>query len=212
SMTVVRAAAGARCVHTKACSAVGASVTANNQRRFSLNLYPKLLFWSNSPGASLAQWRKIMSESVAAGRPAEPAQVTQATASAFGSGSQQDFLVQYVVIRKDLWGSLGWPLGSVVAQACHASSAAMWMYRDEEATQQYLAPENIDHMRKVVLEVKDEAQLRKLSEQLAQGGIGHKLWVEQPEDFPTCLATRPYAKSQVASYFKKFQLSKAPIG
>ncbi|PNH12939.1 putative peptidyl-tRNA hydrolase PTRHD1 [Tetrabaena socialis] len=134
------------------------------------------------------------------------------SASASSSAPQQDFLVQYVVVRKDLWGSLGWPLGSVVAQACHASSAAMWLHREDEATQRYLAPDNIDHMRKVVLEVKDEAQLRKLSAQLTQGGIGHKMWVEQPEDFPTCLATKPCAKSEVASYFKKFQLSKAPIG
>ncbi|EFJ46940.1 hypothetical protein VOLCADRAFT_92398 [Volvox carteri f. nagariensis] len=149
----------------------------------------------------------------AADRSADPAAATQAIANGGSPAvSQQDFLVQYVVVRKDLWASNGWPLGSVVAQACHASSAAMWTYRDEEATQQYLAPENIDHMRKVVLEVKDEAQLRKLSDQLNAAGIGHKLWVEQPEDFPTCLATRPYTKSQVASYFKKFQLSKAPIG
>ncbi|GIL68014.1 hypothetical protein Vafri_21340 [Volvox africanus] len=203
-MTVVGAAAGARCVNAKACRTVGTPLTTNRQLGLGISLYTKLIIWANLPDVSIAQQRKIMS--------AEPAQVTQALPSASALTSQQDFLVQYVVIRKDLWGSLGWPLGSVVAQACHASSAAMWMYRDEEATQQYLAPENIDHMRKVVLEVKDEAQLRKLSEQLAQGGIGHKLWVEQPEDFPTCLATRPYAKSQVASYFKKFQLSKAPIG
>ena len=64
----------------------------------------------------------------------------------------------------------------------------------------------------VVLEVKDEAALRKLSEALSQGGVKHKLWVEQPEDFPTCLATRPYRKSEVGQYFKKYQLSKAPVG
>ncbi|KAG2449628.1 hypothetical protein HYH02_005161 [Chlamydomonas schloesseri] len=129
-----------------------------------------------------------------------------------GESAPQDPLVQYVVVRKDLWATSGWPLGSVVAQACHASSAAMWMYKDEPDTQAYLAPDNIDHMRKVVLEIKDEAALRKLSEALTAAGVGHKLWVEQPEDYPTCLATRPYRKSQVAQYFKKFQLSKAPIG
>lgn len=64
----------------------------------------------------------------------------------------------------------------------------------------------------MVLELKDEAALRKLSETLSAAGVGHKLWVEQPENYPTCLATRPYPKSQVAQYFKKFQLSKAPIG
>ncbi|KAG2495530.1 hypothetical protein HYH03_006473 [Edaphochlamys debaryana] len=135
-----------------------------------------------------------------------------AATAAGAAPQQQDFLVQYVVVRKDLWGAMKWPLGSVAAQCCHASSAAIWTHRDEEDTKAYLAPDNIDHMRKVVLEVKDEAALRKLSEALTAGGIQHKLWVEQPEDYPTCLATRPYLKSQVGAFFKKFQLSKAPIG
>ena len=34
-------------------------------------------------------------------------------------------IVQYVVLRKDLWVEKGWPLGSIVAQACHASSAGV---------------------------------------------------------------------------------------
>jgi Peptidyl-tRNA hydrolase PTH2 len=32
--------------------------------------------------------------------------------------------------------------------------------------------------------------------------------MEQPENFPTCLATKPYYKSQVASFFKKLKLFK----
>lgn len=146
----------------------------------------------------------------------DPAAASPSTTIAEGPGQpaskQVEFLVQYVVVRKDLWSSLKWPLGSVVAQACHASSAAMWLYKDDEVTQQYLAPENLDNMAKVVLEVKDEAALRKLAEALSQGGVKHKVWVEQPEDFPTCLATKPYAKADVAQYFKKYQLSKAPVG
>eukprot|EP00983_Pelagomonas_calceolata_P104139 1158990-Pelagomonas_calceolata.AAC.1 len=39
--------------------------------------------------------------------------------------------------------------------------------------------------------------------------IQHKLWVEQPEDFATSLATKPYPKTDVAQYFKKLQLCKA---
>lgn len=63
----------------------------------------------------------------------------------------QDPVVQYVVLRKDLWQELKWPLGSVAAQACHAATAVMWMNRNDEVTCQYLSDENLDHMHKVRL-------------------------------------------------------------
>lgn len=58
-------------------------------------------------------------------------------------------LVQYLVLRKDLWSSLKWPLGSIIAQACHASTAALWLSKDSPATTAYCAAENLDHMHKV---------------------------------------------------------------
>ena len=60
----------------------------------------------------------------------------------------------------------------------------------------------------VTLEVKGETQLVNLSEKLTAGGITHKLWIEQPENSPTCLATKPYPKSIVSSFFKKLKLCK----
>ncbi|URD86066.1 Peptidyl-tRNA hydrolase PTH2 [Musa troglodytarum] len=46
----------------------------------------------------------------------------------------------------------------------------------------------------VTLEVKGETQLRNLANKLKKEGIDHKLWVQQPEDLPTCLTTRPCPK------------------
>lgn len=60
----------------------------------------------------------------------------------------------------------------------------------------------------MTLEVKGEAQIRNLSEKLKANGIDHKLWIEQPENIPTCIATRPYPRSQVVSFFKKLKLCK----
>ena len=60
-------------------------------------------------------------------------------------------LVQYVVVRGDLLRLLSWPIGAVVAQACHASTAALWMHRDDSNTLQYTS--DLDNMHKVVLEV-----------------------------------------------------------
>ncbi|KAM0973748.1 uncharacterized protein LOC126604304 [Malus sylvestris] len=117
-----------------------------------------------------------------------------------------DVLVQYVVLRRDLIDT--WPMGSVVTQGCHASASAIWSHKDDPVTLQYCGPENIDSMHKVTLEVKGEPQILNLSEKLKAGGIAHKLWIEQPENFPTCLATKPYPKSAVSAYFKKLKLCK----
>ncbi|KAH0708342.1 hypothetical protein KY284_009769 [Solanum tuberosum] len=117
-----------------------------------------------------------------------------------------DTVVQYVVLRRDLIDT--WPLGSVVTQGCHAAVAAIWSHKDDAVTLQYCSPSNIDSMHKVTLEVKGEAQILNLAEKLKAGGIAHKLWIEQPENIPTCLATKPYPKSLVSSFFKKLKLCK----
>lgn len=56
--------------------------------------------------------------------------------------------------------------------------------------------------------MKGEAQLRGLAAKMAEAGVAHKLWVEQPEDYATCLATAPARKSAVAALVKKLKLCK----
>ncbi|CAN0860142.1 Putative peptidyl-tRNA hydrolase PTRHD1 [Linum grandiflorum] len=120
--------------------------------------------------------------------------------------AKNDVLVQYVVLRRDLIDT--WPTGSVVTQGCHAAVAAIWSSKDDDQTLRYCGPDNIDSMHKVTLEVKGETQMLNLAEKLRNGGIAHKLWIEQPENIPTSIATKPYPKSQVASFFKKLKLCK----
>ncbi len=60
-------------------------------------------------------------------------------------------LVQYVVVRADLLGSLNWPKGALIAQACHACTAAIHLFYSDKSTQDYLS--NLDSMHKVVLQV-----------------------------------------------------------
>ena len=67
------------------------------------------------------------------------------------SGKPGPKLVQYIALRKDLLATLNWPLGALVAQACHACSAVLHIHRDDTDTQAYLA--EVDLMHKVVLEV-----------------------------------------------------------
>lgn len=69
-------------------------------------------------------------------------------------------IVQYVVVRGDLIKAMGWPLGAVVAQACHACTAAIHLSYNDTHTQAYLA--DLDNMHKVVLEVSMIRKLRGL--------------------------------------------------
>ena len=64
-------------------------------------------------------------------------------------------LVQYVIMRGDLVDK--WPLGASIAQACHASTAALHLFKDDPETQSYL--EYLDSMHKVVLKVRNGAFL-----------------------------------------------------
>lgn len=60
-------------------------------------------------------------------------------------------IVQYVLIRGDL-KTMGWPLGAIIAQACHACTAVTHLFYNDNYTQAYLA--NLDSMHKVILEVR----------------------------------------------------------
>lgn len=61
-------------------------------------------------------------------------------------------IVQYVIVRGDLLTKLSWPVGALVAQACHAATAAIHLFYTDEHTQAYLA--DLDNMHKVILEVR----------------------------------------------------------
>ncbi|RUS77956.1 hypothetical protein EGW08_014265 [Elysia chlorotica] len=115
-------------------------------------------------------------------------------------------IVQYVVLRGDLTSTLKWPVGALVAQACHACSAVVHMFHNDPTTQEYLT--DLDNMHKIVLEATDEASLTKLAENLVSNNISHKLWIEQPENIPTCIAVKPYRKNDVKHCFKGFKLFK----
>ncbi|XP_076306737.1 putative peptidyl-tRNA hydrolase PTRHD1 [Tachypleus tridentatus] len=120
--------------------------------------------------------------------------------------NSSNVFVQYVVVRGDLLKTLKWPVGAVIAQACHATTAVIHSFQNDPNVLSYTS--DLDRMHKVVLEAPDETSLWTLSEALTAASIDYKLWVEQPENFPTCLATKPYKKEEIQSYFKKFKLFK----
>lgn len=131
----------------------------------------------------------------------------------------EDPIVQYVVVRRDLMDS--WPTGSVIAQAVHASVAAIWENRSDSETINYCGqPGNNDNtnphiqsisspqMHTVVLEAKNEDAILKLAQKLNENDIKFATWKEQPENFVTALAAKPYPRSIVKKLFQKFRLFK----
>jgi hypothetical protein len=60
----------------------------------------------------------------------------------------------------------------------------------------------------VCKQASDEASLRQLATTLNEANVDHKLWVEQPENIPTCLVAKPSPKQDVQRFFKKFKLFK----
>uniref|UniRef100_A0A0N4YJW7 LMWPc domain-containing protein n=1 Tax=Nippostrongylus brasiliensis TaxID=27835 RepID=A0A0N4YJW7_NIPBR len=94
--------------------------------------------------------------------------------------SSQTSLVMYLVLRRDLMSSLGWPMGAVCTQAAHAASAVMWIFRNDPNTELYA--KELDSMHKVTLGV----------------------WVEDGQS--VCIALKPYPKDQVKNAMKGLKL------
>jgi peptidyl-tRNA hydrolase len=137
---------------------------------------------------------------------------TSSSSSATADPATSD-LVQYVVLRRDLLlaesdGGLGWPLGAVVSQACHAAVAAVSASRGDPATEAYICESALGTMSKVTLGVKGRAQLETLAARLARDGVVHHLWHELPENVPTALASRPGPRALLAPHFRKLNLLK----
>ena len=60
----------------------------------------------------------------------------------------------------------------------------------------------------LMMQIDDENGLRQLAEVLMANGIDYKLWIEQPENIATCLATKPYPKQETQQYFFTLKLFK----
>lgn len=55
-------------------------------------------------------------------------------------------------------------------------------------------------------QVDNEEALRTLSQALEDAQILHKMWIEMPENIPTCIALKPYKKQDVQKYLKKYKM------
>ncbi|KAK8864701.1 hypothetical protein IAR55_001953 [Kwoniella newhampshirensis] len=113
-----------------------------------------------------------------------------------GDAPKPTGLVMQIIIRRDLLTVLSWPIGPLLAQSAHAATAVLHRYKDHPDVITYLEGEDgrgWEGMRKVVMEVPDEAALRMMGEKLdgMTNRIPYHIWIEQPENTPTALALIP---------------------
>lgn len=68
-------------------------------------------------------------------------------------------------------------------------------------TKDYISHNNLPHMHKIILQTPKNVPLKELASQLsAESDTSmppHYLWIEQPENIPTCLAIAPNRKPAV---------------
>ncbi|KAL0245471.1 hypothetical protein I308_104601 [Cryptococcus tetragattii IND107] len=105
-------------------------------------------------------------------------------------------LVMQIIVRRDLLTEHNWPVGPLLAQSAHAATAVLHRFRDHPDVERYLQGEDgrgWEGMRKVVLEVQDEAALKSLASKIDDmtNPVGYHLWIEQPENIATALALVP---------------------
>lgn len=100
-------------------------------------------------------------------------------------------LYMQLVVRRDLLDAEGWGVGPLMAQVAHATAAVLHETRELPETQTYLA--DLKTMHKVVLQTADRKSLEKLCTLLSSSDppVPHHLWMEQPDNEPTCLALAP---------------------
>ncbi|TKR64999.1 hypothetical protein L596_025463 [Steinernema carpocapsae] len=113
-------------------------------------------------------------------------------------------LVMYLILRRDLITELKWPLGAVITQGAHASTACMWTYKDDQAVIDYT--KDLDRMHKVTLEVANEEALKKVETKLQEAKVDHKTWIE--DNMKVCIAVKPASREALKPLLRNLKLFK----
>lgn len=111
--------------------------------------------------------------------------------------------IQYILIITD--NVVGWPLGAIVAQGCHAVTACMAKYRNLPEYQDYIADENIGQMRKALLAC-TLAKWSDIKSRLEIEGVNFIEWYEQPENVLTSVALVPGSKRLLKPFISELPL------
>lgn len=115
-------------------------------------------------------------------------------------------LRQIVLLRRDLLTTLNWTMGSIIAQAIHASVDCLNTFKVDPAVLEYTSDSNRKAMTTIVLEVETHQQMDDLQTLLSKESIDFTLWIEQPENILTAIALKPCLKKEMPDFLKSLKL------
>ena len=119
---------------------------------------------------------------------------------------EKELIVQYIIVRGDLHRKQEKSFNAILQHTTSASTAAIHKYYHQKCTREYL--KDLDGMRKKVFQVNDEKGLLDLESKLVLNKIDYRMWFKQPDNYATCIATRPYPITEIAEYFKNVKIYK----
>jgi hypothetical protein len=145
--------------------------------------------------------------SVAAPASSPPSITTDSSLPPPSDSDYDSTLVQYIVMRGDLVKKLkNWNTGGLISNGSHACCAVNAANADDPDTRAYLSTTAVKQMHTVTLQAKDVDELRATSETLKANNIKHHLWLEQPDNIETCLATKPYPRGVIKQHLAGLKL------
>ncbi|VDB88913.1 unnamed protein product [Peniophora sp. CBMAI 1063] len=124
---------------------------------------------------------------------------------------EQQPLIMQIVVRSDLLDTESWGIGPLMAQVSHATAAVLHETRERPDTIEYLS--DLRYMHTVVLQVSSASAILALADKLSTPPVPTKgapastppaplppfhLWIEQPENEPSCLALAPSRRGDKA--------------
>ena len=118
----------------------------------------------------------------------------------------KEVLVQYIIVRNDISRNQDRAFNTLISHTSSAATAAIHMYYNHEHTKAYL--KDGDNMRKKIFQVENEEELLELDIKLMIQKVDYRMWLKQPENYATCIATRPYPISALAEHFKNLKIYK----
>lgn len=99
-----------------------------------------------------------------------------------------------------------WNIGGLIANGSHASISVITSQLNDSDVIAYIDPHNEHQMHKIVLSVNNDQELLIIAHRLDENNIIYKLWIEQPESIPSCLAIKPYQRKIIAPLMKDLKL------
>ena len=119
---------------------------------------------------------------------------------------EKEVIVQYIIVRNDVYRNQERSFNTILQHTSSAATSIIHKHYHHKNTREYL--KDGDDMKKKIFQVNDIKELSTLANLLQSNSIDFRIWVKEPDNIATCLATRPYPVSEISKYFKNVKIYK----